>query len=134
MGFAHIGWAAAGVFIAGLLMSQRRLRYWLVLPLAATLPALSSMDAQAALAAFLAVGITLLGFLSFGRAWWGSFLIIAAVVLLTLLLAPEAYIAVGLGFLLVVLAALGAMIAERLSFLRVTPRTEDQASRAGSDA
>jgi hypothetical protein len=49
----------------------------------------------------------------FGRSWWGSFLVIASTVLLTLLLAPEAYIAIGLAFALLLLAALVATIAGR---------------------
>jgi hypothetical protein len=40
-------------------------------------------------------------------------LIIASIVLLTLLLAPEAYVAIGLAFFLIILAALGAMVADR---------------------
>jgi hypothetical protein len=111
---AHLGWVAAGVTVAGLFLSQRRRRYWLVLPLVTALPALlMGHDIQAAMAAFIAVGITLLGFLIFGRSWWGSFLVIASVVLLTLLLAPDAYIAIGLVFDLFLLAALVAAIVDR---------------------
>jgi hypothetical protein len=114
MAIAQLGWAAAGITVAGLFVSQRRRRYWLVLPVVAALPALlTSSDVQAGLAAFLAVGITVLGFLIFGRSWWGSFLVIGSVVMLTLLLAPDAYIAIGLAFALLLLAALGAMIAAR---------------------
>ncbi len=115
---AQLGWAAAGITVAGLFVSQRRRRYWLVLPIMAALPALlTSGDVHAGLAAFLAVGITVLGFLIFGRSWWGSFLIIGSVVLLTLLLAPNAYIAIGVAFSLLLLAALGAMVAARSSTL-----------------
>ena len=118
MAIAQLGWAAAGITVAGLFVSQRRRRYWLVLPVVAALPALlTSSDVQAALAAFLAVGITVLGFLIFGRSWWGSFLVIGSVVMLTLLLAPDAYIAIGLAFALLLLAALGAMVATRASTL-----------------
>lgn len=113
---AQLGWAAAGIVVAGLFMSQRRRRYWLALPVVAALPALlTSGDLQAGLAAFLAVGITVLGFLIFGRSWWGSFLVIASVVLLTLLLAPDAYIAIGLAFALLLLATVGALVAGRSS-------------------
>ena len=115
MAIARLGWAAAGITVAGLLVRQRR-RYWLVLPLVAALPALlTSRDVQAGLAAFIAVGIPVLGFLIFGKSWWGSFLILGSVVLLTLLLAPEAYIAIGLAFALLLLATLGAAIAGHLS-------------------
>jgi hypothetical protein len=120
---AQFGWAAAGITVAGLFVSQRRRRYWLALPVVAALPALlTSSDVQAALAAFIAVGITVLGFLIFGRSWWGSFLVIGSVVMLTLLLAPEAYIAIGLAFALLLLATLGATVAGR-------SRTVDDAAR-----
>jgi hypothetical protein len=110
---AQFGWAIAGIIAVGLFVNQRR-RYWLVLPVVAALPALlMSHDAQAGLAAFLAVGIIVLGFLSFGRSWWGSLLVIASAVLLTLLLASDAYIAIGLAFILLLLAALAAMVAAR---------------------
>lgn len=116
MAIAQLGWAAAGIIVAGLFVSQRRRRYWLVLPVVAALPALlTSSDVQAGLAAFLAVGITVLGFLIFGRSWWGSFLVIGSVVMLTLLLAPDAYIAIGLAFALLLLAALWTMVAARSS-------------------
>jgi hypothetical protein len=118
MAIAQVGWAAAGVTVFALFVSQRRRRYWLVLPVVAALPALlMSGDLQAALAAFLAVGIPVLGFLFFGRSWWGSMLVIASVVLLTLLLAPDAYIAIGVAFALLLLAALGAMVAARAGTL-----------------
>jgi len=111
---AHLGWAAAGITVAGLFLSQRRRWFWLALPVVAALPALlMSSDVQAALAAFIAVGIVVLGFLIYGRSWWGPLLVIGSLVMLTLLLAPEAYIAIGLAFALLLLAALGAMVAGR---------------------
>jgi hypothetical protein len=120
---AHFGWAAAGIAVAGLFLIERRRRYWLALPVVAALPALlMGNDVQAALAAFLAVGITMLGFLIFGRSWWGSFLIIGSVVMLTLLLAPEAYTAIGLAFALLLLATLGATVAGRARTVDGTAR------------
>lgn len=114
MAVAQLGWAAAGIAVAGLFVSQRRRRYWLVLPVVAALPALlMSNDVQAGLAAFLAAGIPVLGFLFFGRNWWGFLLVIGSVVLLTLLLAPDAYIAIGFAFVLLLLAALAAMVSAR---------------------
>jgi len=118
MVIAQLGWSAAGITVAGLLVSKRRRRYWLALPVVAALPALlTSGDIQAGLAAFLAVGITELGFLIFGRSWWGSLLVIGSAVMLALLLAPDAYIAIGPTFALLLLAALSAMIAARFSTL-----------------
>jgi protein-S-isoprenylcysteine O-methyltransferase Ste14 len=113
MAFAHLGWVADGITLAGLFVRQRRRRFWLALPVAAALPALlTSSDVQAALAAFLAVGITLLGFLVFGRSWWGPLIVIGPVVLLTLLLASEAYTAIGITFAVLLLAVLGATVIE----------------------
>ena len=116
MAIAQLGWAVAGIIVGGLFVSQRRRRYWLILPVVAALPALlTSRDIQAVLAAFIAVGITLLGFLCFGKSWWGSLLIIGSVVLLTLLLAHDAYMAIGIAFAVFILAALGAMVTARFS-------------------
>ena len=118
---ARLGWAAVGLIVAALFLRQRR-RPWLALPVVAALPGLlASRDVEAGLAAFLAVGITVLGFLVFGRRWWGLFLVIASVVMLTLLLAPDAYIAIGLAFALLLLAALGATVAGRASTRRGVP-------------
>jgi len=111
---AYLGWAAAGITVAYLFLSQRRRRYWLALPVIAALPALlMAGDVQAALAAFLAAGIPVLGFLIFGRSFWGTFLIIASVVLLTLLLAPEATTAIGLAFAVLLLIGLATTVAGR---------------------
>jgi hypothetical protein len=58
----------------------------------------------------------LLGFLFFGRSWWGAFLVIGSVVLLALLLAPDASIAIGFAFALL-LVALAVIVAGRSSTL-----------------
>ena len=125
MFIAQLGWAATGIAVAGLFISQIRRLYWLALPLVATLPALlMGHDFQAALAAFIAAGITVLGFLIFGRSWWGPMLIIASVVLLTLLLAPEAYTVIGLTFALLLLVTVSAAVAGRFNTanMRKSPR------------
>ena len=119
---AQIGWRASGLAVAGLFLSQRRRRYWLVLPVLAALPGLATGDAQAGLAGFLAVGITALGFLTFGRSFWGSCAVLGSVVLLTLLLATDAYVAIGLTFTLLLLAGAGEMAAARSSDTVGAPR------------
>ena len=79
MAIAQLGWVAAGIAVAGLFVSRRRCRVWLMLPVVAALPALlMARDVQAGLAAFIAVGITVLGFLIFGRRWWGTLLVIGS--------------------------------------------------------
>ncbi len=67
-------------------------------------------DINAALAGFLAVGISVLGCLWFGWRWWPPYFVIASAVALVLLLAPDAYAAFGLLFL-----AIGAGIAIGMS-------------------
>jgi hypothetical protein len=130
MAIALFGWVAAGITVAGLFVSQKRRRYWLAFPVVAALPALlMSSDVQAGLAAFLAVGIILLGFLIFGRDWWGSLLVIGSVVMLTLLLAPDAYIAIGFAFVLLLLAVPGAMVAARSKVLGVVDRRSPTPAR-----
>lgn len=121
---ALLGWVAAGITVADLFISQRSRRYWLSLPVLVSLPALlMSNDIHAALAAFIAVGITVLGFLIYGRSWWGPFLIIGSVVLLTLLLTPEAYIAIGIAFDLLLLAALIIIVTGRSRTVSGTTHT-----------
>ncbi len=118
MAIAWLGWVAAGITVADLFLSQRRRWPWLILPVVAALPALlMAHDTQAGLAAFTAAGISILGFLIFGRNWWGAFLTLGSVVLLTLLLAPEAFSAIGLVFTALLVADLGLIAANRLSGL-----------------
>ena len=50
--------------------------------------------------------VKLVGFLIFGRSWWGPFLLVAALVLLTLLLAAKADLTLGLAFVLLISLAL----------------------------
>lgn len=116
MTLAHIGWAAVVLTVAGLFVTGRQRRWWLVIPVIAALPALLAVgDVQAALAAFLAAGISILGFLFFGRRWWGSLLVIVSLVFLTLLLAPEAWTVFGLSFGVVLLTDWASAVARRSS-------------------
>ena len=72
-----------------------------------------------ALAAFLAVGITILGALMFGRRWWTPFLILGSAVMLTLLLAPDAYLAFGWAFAFTILGALTVVFVPRVRAARI---------------
>jgi hypothetical protein len=106
---ARLGWAVVGVAVIGLFVARgTRGRLWLIAPASIALPALAlGHDPDAALAAFLAVGITIVGALYAGRHWWVPFTNIAAAVMLTLLLAPDAYLVFGCAFLTLILAAVG---------------------------
>jgi hypothetical protein len=97
---ARAGWLLAGAGVAWLFLSRRGRWAWLAVPVLAVVPGLlASGDWDAALAGFLAVGITVGGALVFGRRWWPTYLLVAAAVLLVLLLAPDGYAAFGLLFL-----------------------------------
>ncbi len=125
MAIAWLGWAAAGITVASLFLNQRRRLPWLILPVAAALPALlMAHDVQAGLATFIAAGISILGFLIFGRNWWGAFLTLGSVVLLTLLLAPEAFSIIGLAFTALLVADWGLIAANRLSGLHSLQQTK----------
>lgn len=96
---ARVGWAMASAALLLAFLARRRLWPWLALPLAPGLAVLSpARDGDAALAGFLAVGITVGGALALGRRWWPAYALLAAAVLLVLLLAPDAYAAFGLAF------------------------------------
>src|SRR6266511_1511505 len=72
---ALIGWVAAGIGVLGLLLARRRRWPWLLPPAAVALPVLwTTGDVNAALAGFLAVGITPVGALAF------DLIILAAIV------------------------------------------------------
>jgi hypothetical protein len=108
---ARMGWILAGVSIVGVFLARRRFRPWLLLPALLVLPALSSTgDWDAALAGFLAIGITILGALAFGRRWWPAYTLLASAVFLTLLLAPDPYSAFGLVFAPILLVAAGVQL------------------------
>jgi hypothetical protein len=104
---ARAGWLLAGAAVLGLFLAERRRWLWLALPVLVVVPPfIASRDWDAALAGFLATGITTVGALAFGRRWWPAFVLLAAAVLLVLLLAPDAYAAFGLVFALVLALAL----------------------------
>jgi hypothetical protein len=106
---ARAGWVAATAGVLGLFLSRRRWWIGLVLPLAlAYVTVWKTGDWDAAMAGFLSLGISLLGFFAFGRRWTMPFLLLAAFVLLVILFAPDAWIAFGLIFAMVVLFQLAA--------------------------
>jgi hypothetical protein len=96
---ARGGWLLAGASLLGVFLAHRRWWAWLGLPGLVFMPSyLATGDLDAALAGFLAIGITLSGALAFGRRWWPAHLLMTAFVFLVLLLAPDAYTALGLIF------------------------------------
>jgi hypothetical protein len=103
---AHVGWTLAGLGLLGAFLSRRGWRPWLLVPAAPGLPILwFTGDLNSALAAFLAVGITVVGALAFGWRWWPAYLLLGSCVALVLVLAPDNFAAFGGVFLLVEIAA-----------------------------
>ncbi|MHB1132812.1 MAG: SRPBCC family protein [Chloroflexota bacterium] len=120
---AQLGWIAAGAALLGFYLSRRRHWPWLVLPLVAVADGLVlGHDPQAALAGFLAVGITVAGALFFGRRWWSAYAYLGAFVLLVLLFAPDAYTAFGLLFALTGVAAGALLYRSRRRATRLSSR------------
>jgi hypothetical protein len=112
---ARLGWLAAGFVLLGFSIAYGLARSRLALPAALGLmPPAFTGDWDAGLAAFLAVGITVTGALAYGRRWWPAYTLLAAVVLLTLLLAPDAYAAFGLIFALLIAIGTGRGVVRRL--------------------
>ncbi len=83
-------------------LPRRRSWLWIVLPIGAGAQAVwPTGEVNAVLAGFLAVGITIASALAFGWRWWAPYLPLASAVALVLPLAPDAYAAFGLAFLLI---------------------------------
>jgi hypothetical protein len=106
---AHVGWALAGVALVTLFILRRAWRPWLLLPVGMmAAPLWLTGDFNSFLAGFLAIGITLVGFLAFGWRWLPPYILVASAVALVLLLAPDSYAAFGLIFLVLAVGAVGA--------------------------
>jgi hypothetical protein len=107
---ARLGWTVAAVTLITVFLSSRRGWPWLLVPLVFVVPPMwLATDRNSALAGFLTVGITIAGALAFGRSWWPPYLLLASAVALTLLLAPDAYVAFGLALLVASAALVGAV-------------------------
>jgi hypothetical protein len=104
---AVAGWVLAGAAVAYGFVRNRRAWPWGVVPVLSTLPALLlAYDPNASLVAALITGTAVLGAVTWGRVWWPRFLLLTAVVFLSLLLAADAYLVFGLGFIVVAALAL----------------------------
>ena len=118
---AHVGWVLAGAGLLVLFLTRRRSRPWVVLPfIPARLVVHSTGDWDAALAAFLAIGITAFGALTFGCSWWRSYALLASAAALLLLLAADAYAAFGITLGVVWMTVLSACLIRALQRMRTT--------------
>ena len=108
---ARAGWILAAVSLFMFFLIRRRWWPWVLLPIAIALPVFwSTGDWCAALAGFLAIGISVFGALAFGRQWWLPYMLVATAVALMLLLAPDAYTAFGITLGIICVAALAVLI------------------------
>jgi hypothetical protein len=111
---ARFGWVLAGAGLLLAFVTRRRGRWWLVVPVGLALaPLPSTGDGDAALAAFLAAGITVWVALARGRRFWPPYLLLASAVLLVLLFSPDPYVAFGLGFAVIVMAVASGNVMRR---------------------
>jgi hypothetical protein len=89
---ARVGWILAAAGLLALFLAHRHFWAWFGATLLLLVPPfLGTADLEAILAGFLAIGVTLTGAVAFGSRWWSAYLLIASLVLLVLLLAPDAY-------------------------------------------
>lgn len=115
-----LGWAAAALAVLVFLAARPRGRLGLLAPTALFFLVIgATWDVRAATAGFLMLGISIAGFVAFGRGWWRWYALLAALVLLTLLLAPDPHLAFGLMFLAAA-AAGAAWLARQRSRARVS--------------
>lgn len=119
---ARLGWALAGVGLFGLFVSRRSWRPWLLLPLGVMVaPLWLTGDINSFIAGFLAIGITLGGFLAFGWRWLAPYLLVASSVALILLLAPDSFAAFGLIFLVLSAGIAGAFRHQLMQLMTTAP-------------
>lgn len=132
---SQVGWTLASLGLLALFLSHRRWRPWLLLPVA---PVLTSLwltgDVNSGMAAFLAVGITVAGFLVWGWRWCAPYLLVAAAVALVLLLAPDSQSAFGLSFLALVVAVTLNRRTVLTRWIRGTVECSDAEGCAAGDA
>ncbi len=103
---AHVGWAVAALGLLLAFLSRPGWRPWALLPMGVMVaPFLLARDVNSLLAGFLSIGITLVGFLAYGRRWWAPYLVLASAVALSLLLASDSYAFFGVAFLALELGA-----------------------------
>lgn len=116
---AQAGWMLASLGLLVMFLRQRRWRLWLVLPIVLVAPSVwLTGDLSSGMAGFLAVGITIAGFLAWHWRWCAPYLLVACAVALVLLLAPDTYTAFGLIFLALAIAATVARRGELASWIR----------------
>jgi hypothetical protein len=89
---------------------------------------------NSAVAGFLAIGITLAGFLALGGRWLPTYLLVASTVALVLLLAPDSYLAFGLILLALAVGVPLPATTTCQSCFRARPNFAARLSRPWSEA
>ncbi len=120
---SECGWMLASAFLFTLPFLRRQGYLRLVLPVAAMIPALVyARDLDAAMAAFLALGLTSFAPLLFGPRWVRRYAVSAAGVLFVLLFAPDAHAVFGIAFAVLGVVAVGLAVRAALEWNRGAPR------------
>jgi hypothetical protein len=120
---AQLGWISAGLGLFALFAVRRGWGPWIILPIGLMLPSLLlTGDVNSVLAGFLAIGITLSGFLAFGWRWLPPYLLVGSGVALVMLIAPDSHATFGWIFLLLAAATVGAFRHQVLELVSLDSR------------
>jgi hypothetical protein len=99
---ATAGFALAALLAAGIIVTQKRKKFWVLLPfIYALLVLLLAKDPRAALVAFAALSLIIAGFRAFGRKGWAWIVGFWIYVDLVFIYAADAYLVFGIVFLAV---------------------------------
>jgi hypothetical protein len=103
----HFGFALMAVLAAGIILTRRRRKLWILAPLVWAAVVLgTTRDPRSALAAFTALALITAGFRLWGKRGWLFVLIAWIASYLTLIYARDAYVVFGLAFTALALPAL----------------------------
>jgi hypothetical protein len=111
---AFIGFILAGAAAAGVILSRKRMKFWILIPLLWTAAILFfARDIKSALVAFTAGSLIIAGFRLFGRRGWVFVLGFWIYALLVLIYAIDAFVVFGIMFLAATVSFAGVAAADR---------------------
>jgi hypothetical protein len=111
---ACIGFALAAAAAAGVIMTRKRLKIWILIPLLwAAVVLFFARDIKSALVAFTAGSLIVAGFRLFGRRGWAVVLGFWIYALLVLIYAIDAFVVFGIVFLAATVSFAGVAAADR---------------------
>ena len=111
---AFIGFGLAAAAAAGVILTRKRMKIWIAVPLLwAAAVLFFTRDIKSALVAFTAASLIVAGFRLFGRRGWAFFLGFWIYALFVLIYAIDAFVVFGIMFLAATVSFAGAEAADR---------------------